>query len=339
MKHFKKSAGPHREVMCLLNVKNDKMDSYLLIKYFKGTATSSEKEQIQSWLANDTDGSRKETYRQMHDIYNGMALYGDGGASYMKRRSLRRRFVAGIAAVAASVAIVFGIITIERNKAIDLLASKTETLYVPAGESMKLTLDDGSSIWLNGDTEIELPAVFGRKDRKITVHRGEILLDVVKDEARPFYVETFTSTVRVLGTKFEVLVDEDRSFCSVILLRGKVEAVDHNTGDVIGMVPDDLLCFEGGNVTKSRIKNHDAIDCWTEGLIDVSELQFDCLMRRFEKAFNINIIIDRPTLPAISYTRGKIRISDGIDHALSVLQLVSDFTYERDYNTNTITIK
>ncbi len=315
------------------------MDSYLLIKYFKGSASPSEKEQVYSWLANDTDGSRKESYRQMHDIYNGMALYGDGGASYMKRRSLRRRIIAGITAIAASVAIVFGLITIERNRAIDLLASKTETLYVPAGESMKLTLDDGSSIWLNGDTEIELPAVFGRKDRKITVHRGEILLDVVKDEARPFYVETFTSTVRVLGTKFEVLVDEDRSFCSVILLRGKVEAVDHNTGDVIGMVPDDLLCFEGGNVTKSRIKNHDAIDCWTEGLIDISDEPFDRLMRRFEKAFNINIIIDRPTLPAISYTRGKIRISDGIDHALSVLQLVSDFTYERDYNTNTITIK
>ncbi len=315
------------------------MDSYLLLKYFKGSASPSEKEQVYSWLANDTDGSRKESYRQMHDIYNGMALYGDGGASYMKRRSLRRRIIAGITAIAASVAIVFGLITIERNRAIDLLASKTETLYVPAGESMKLTLDDGSSIWLNGDTEIELPAVFGRKDRKITVHRGEILLDVVKDEARPFYVETFTSTVRVLGTKFEVLVDEDRSFCSVILLRGKVEAVDHNTGDVIGMVPDDLLCFEGGNVTKSRIKNHDAIDCWTEGLIDISDEPFDRLMRRFEKAFNINIIIDRPTLPAISYTRGKIRISDGIDHALSVLQLVSDFTYERDYNTNTITIK
>lgn len=315
------------------------MDSYLLIKYFKGSASPSEKEQVYSWLANDTDGSRKESYRQMHDIYNGMALYGDGGASYMKRRSLRRRIIAGITAIAASVAIVFGLITIERNRAIDLLASKTETLYVPAGESMKLTLDDGSSIWLNGDTEIELPAVFGRKDRKITVQRGEILLDVVKDEARPFYVETFTSTVRVLGTKFEVLVDEDRSFCSVILLRGKVEAVDHNTGDVIGMVPDDLLCFEGGNVTKSRIKNHDAIDCWTEGLIDISDEPFDRLMRRFEKAFNINIIIDRPTLPAISYTRGKIRISDGIDHALSVLQLVSDFTYERDYNTNTITIK
>ena len=315
------------------------MDSYLLIKYFKGSASPSEKEQVYSWLANDTDGSRKESYRQMHDIYNGMALYGDGGASYMKRRSLRRRIIAGITAIAASVAIVFGLITIERNRAIDILASKTETLYVPAGESMKMTLDDGSSIWLNGDTEIELPAVFGRKDRKLTVRRGEILLDVAKDESRPFYVETFASTIKVLGTRFDVMVDEADAFCSVALLRGKVEATDHTNGNVIGMTPDDILRFDRGTVTKSKLVSRSAVDCWTEGLIDVSILPFDCLMRRFEKAFNIHIVIDRPTLPKISYTRGKVRVSDGIEHALSVLQLVSDFTYVRDYDTNTIIIK
>ena len=44
-------------------------------------------------------------------------------------------------------------------------------------------------------------------------------------------------------------------------------------------------------------------------------------------------------MPTISYTRGKIRISDGIDHALEVLQVAADFVYERDFDKNTIIIK
>lgn len=50
-------------------------------------------------------------------------------------------------------------------------------------------------------------------------------------------------------------------------------------------------------------------------------------MRKFELAYDVNIVIERDSLPQIRYTRGKVRISDGIDHALSMLALAADFTY------------
>jgi len=315
------------------------MDSYLLLKYFKGTASAKEEAEIQKWLAEDTDGSHLETYRQMHDVFNGMTIYNDGGLSFAKVRARRRKIFTAIAAAAACVAMVFGLMTIEKNRTMDLVASKTETMSVPAGKSLMLKLDDGSTIWLNGGTEIEKPVVFGRKDRKITVRSGEIFLDVAKDANRPFYVETFASTIKVVGTRFDVQVDESESFCSVALLQGKVEAREHAEGTVIGLEPDEMLCINHGKVSKTRIQNSSAVDCWTEGLIDVSEQPFDGLMKKFEKAYNVNIVIERDTLPKVSYTRGKVRVSDGIEHALSVLQIASDFTYERDFNTNTIVIK
>ena len=62
-------------------------------------------------------------------------------------------------------------------------------------------------------------------------------------------------------------------------------------------------------------------------------------MARFENAYSVTIVLDRPTLPSIGFASGKIRISEGIDFALKMLQQACDFTYTKDTETNTITIR
>ena len=168
---------------------------------------------------------------------------------------------------------------------------------------------------------------------------GRTMLDVAKDERHPFYVETFASTVKVLGTRFDVEVDETEQAFAVTLLRGRVVAQDKRSRGTVDLQPDERLALKDGRLTKTRVTNPSAVDCWTEGLIDVSDIPFDALMRKFENAFNVKILLDRDEMPTISYTRGKIRISDGIDHALEVLQVAADFVYERDFDKNTIIIK
>lgn len=87
------------------------------------------------------------------------------------------------------------------------------------------------------------------------------------------------------------------------------------------------------------IESPDAVECWTNGLIDIAGIPFDQLMRKFELAYDVHIVIERENLPEIRYTRGKVRVSDGIGHALSMLALVSDFTYEFDRQNGTIVIR
>lgn len=85
---------------------------------------------------------------------------------------------------------------------------------------MELTLEDGSRLWLNSGTELEYPAVFSRKSRDVVLHSGEVMFDVANDGRRPFNVETYASTISVLGTKFNVSVDEASGEFSAALLRG-----------------------------------------------------------------------------------------------------------------------
>lgn len=88
-----------------------------------------------------------------------------------------------------------------------------------------------------------------------------------------------------------------------------------------------------------KIGDISTVGCWNEGVIDVSSMPFDELMRKFEKAYNVNIEILRDSLPVVTYTRGKIRVTDGIEHAMSVLRLASDFEYEYDIETATVYVR
>ncbi|WP_418164312.1 DUF4974 domain-containing protein, partial [Alistipes putredinis] len=78
--------------------------------------------------------------------------------------------------------------------------------------------------------------------------------------------------------------------------------------------------------------------CWTEGLINISGLPFDELMEKFERAFDVKIDITLTTLPNIKNVSGKIRVNDGIDKALHILQYTADFSYRKDSDTNVVTI-
>jgi transmembrane sensor len=78
--------------------------------------------------------------------------------------------------------------------------------------------------------------------------------------------------------------------------------------------------------------------CWTEGLINISGLPFDELMEKFERAFDVKIDISLEKLPNIRNVSGKIRVNDGIDKALHILQYTADFSYKKNSETNVVTI-
>lgn len=64
------------------------------------------------------------------------------------------------------------------------------------------TLDDGSRVTLNANTQIEVK--YYRNQRHIALLQGEAVFEVNKDPQRPFVVETDRVKVTVLGTRFAV---------------------------------------------------------------------------------------------------------------------------------------
>jgi transmembrane sensor len=99
-------------------------------------------------------------------------------------------------------------------------------MYVTAvGENHNITLSDGSTIALGGDTRIsvtESPRV-----RAVELLKGEALFIVAKDPNRPFEVHVGDATIVALGTSFDIQRNSDRAIVSVTEGRVLVEPVAH----------------------------------------------------------------------------------------------------------------
>ena len=55
--------------------------------------------------------------------------------------------------------------------------------------------------------------------------------------------------------------------------------------------------------------------------------------------FDVKIVIARNSIPDIGKISGKIRVNDGIENALHILQYAADFSFEKDEETNVVTIR
>ena len=228
---------------------------------------------------------------------------------------------------------------ISKERTYDMLAEQINTLQVPYGQRLKFTLPDGSSVQLNSGAKIEYPSVFKKNLRSVKLS-GEALFDVRHDAECPFEVETFATKINVLGTKFNVIADETYDRFSAALLQGRIKVtnlLDPRRQEIV-MKPDDIVNLSNGRLFVETIRDPEAL-CWTEGLVRISGLPFDELMAKFEQVFDVKIVIARNSIPDIGKISGKIRVNDGIENALHILQYAADFSFEKDEETNVVTIR
>lgn len=133
-----------------------------------------------------------------------------------------------IAALAAALALVAGPAWLAANtyRPAWLLAD----LRVGAGRWQTHTLADGSRMTLNGASAVNLH--FDAQRRTVELVQGEILVDVAKDAARPFVVDTPQASMRALGTRFTVARQGQATVLSMLESRVAVQAAAGGSASV-----------------------------------------------------------------------------------------------------------
>lgn len=317
------------------------MNTELLYKYLENTATDAEMEQVLNWL--DADPAHQRELDELDKVMAASIIYGpDILEPAPVKKSGRviplRRVVRYAAELAAVLLIGLGVSWMFTENRIEKWTRQTTALEVPSGQYLSMKLQDGTTVWLNSGTRLEYPLVFAGGERRVKVS-GEAMFDVEYDPQHPFVVETFACDVEVLGTKFDVTADEDEGVFSTALLRGSVKVTNRlMPGEQFILKPNEEVRLTGRRLNLNQIGRMDDY-LWTEGMISIKGLSFTDLMGKFEKSFGVKILIDRSRIPVIDYNHGKIRISDGVDSALRLLQMASDFTYTRNEDDGTIVIR
>lgn len=321
------------------------MTDELLFRYFSNEASAEEVAQIEQWL--EEDPARQSEFDSAHYLFNAMILHSDelskmttpGSLEKTSRKSKVRRLVYRYAAAAAAV-VIAGLsgVFVEREINYNKMTAQTNVLEVPAGQRMSVTLSDGTQVQLNGNSRIEYPVIFSRRQRNVKLS-GEAFFEVKHDERHPFIVETFASKVEVLGTRFNVYADEASEYFSTALVDGKVKVTTNDeTAEQVVLAPDEMVKFVNNHLVVTKVDAENLIS-WTEGYVNLADTDFASLMHRFENVYGVKIVIERETMPEIGYKSGKIRVSEGVNFALKLLQHECKFTYTENYETNTITIR
>lgn len=213
----------------------------------------------------------------------------------------------------------------------------TNSMFVPAGQRARLTLQDGTVVWLNAKSTLTYPSQFEGKERKVIIE-GEAFFDVAKDASKPFIVMAGDVEMKVLGTKFNVYNYPEIGFIQTSLIEGSVKVRDtHSAADGVILKPNEQVTVKDNKLLVGKITFPDHF-LWKDGVYCFEKESFPDIVRKLEIYYDVKIIIDAPSLKNEIYT-GKFRQRDSIDDILRILQQIHEFRIEKDKERNVITLR
>ena len=209
------------------------MQKETLYKYFEGIASPEEEEAVYRWL--DASSENEEELLKEREFFDAMIFAGSADertegkklALNVNKGPFIRPWMREVLKVAAVVAVTVacGLYFYVSEKK-ELLAAMN-TITVPAGQRVNLTLSDGTTVWLNARSEMVYPAVFSGAKREVKLD-GEGYFEVKHDKESPFVVHTRKCDIEVLGTKFNVEAYSDSEEFSTSLMEGSVKVTDNS---------------------------------------------------------------------------------------------------------------
>jgi hypothetical protein len=213
-------------------------------------------------------------------------------------------------------------------------------LIIPYGNRSKVTLSDGTTVWLNAGSRLVYPSVFEENTREVLLF-GEAFFDVSENKDRPFVVKTSALAVKVLGTEFNLSAYPDDKTIKTVLKEGSV-AIRKNGAqffekDII-LKPNQLASFNKGT-NESKIYDVDAeyYTIWTEGLLSFNEVELSRVLKKVERYYNVAVTYADPVLGSTKIT-GKLDLNSNVDEVIEYIGKVSLTTIEKT-NHNSYKIK
>lgn len=312
------------------------MRNELLYRYFEGEVTPQEMEEVKLWA--EASSENKESFFKERKLYDAMLLNAcaptDSSIGNRKYRKNNIRAAARYLATACMAA-ALALFVFHRTSD-DKEMAAWQTVTVPLGERANLELPDGTTVWLNTDTEMKYRSTYSTRSREVYIN-GEARFDVAKDEKNPFIVHTYIADIRVLGTNFNVEARKDSDIFETALFSGKVEVHPSDSEKAITLVPGYGLVLSDGIMKTREIEDSNPYR-WYEGLICFKQERFADIVKSLEKYYNVEILIGRDDIQDVRFT-GKFRIVDGVDYALRILQNDIPFDFKRQFDNNTIVIE
>ncbi len=193
--------------------------------------------------------------------------------------------------------------------------NRINTVSTPRGGQFRVSLPDGSMVWLNASSLIRFPTGFAADERRVEVE-GEVFFEVKKDAARPFRVVFGGNEVEVLGTSFNITHYPDEAVSRTTLVEGSVSLQSGGKANVLKPGQEASIAVSGA--VKIAEVDVEEVIAWKNGLFYFKETDIGSIMRQVSRWYDVEVSYDGE-IPEKQFT-GKVRRSVELSDFMEMLE-------------------
>ncbi|WP_164465173.1 FecR family protein [Chryseobacterium lactis] len=199
------------------------------------------------------------------------------------------------------------------------------TLSTPRKGQYKMTLPDGTKVFLNAESSLKFPTQFTENRREVEL-TGEGYFEVTHDIKKPFIVTTRGQKLKVLGTKFNVSSYENETAILTTLISGSVELTNSQNNTPVILKPGQ----QGKLLSLSSIFLVDNVDtevftAWTSNDFHFDGTPLKEVFKQLERWYDVDV--DYKKVPNVR-VHGTISREKKLSTVLYTLQQITDLQFK-----------
>lgn len=177
----------------------------------------------------------------------------------------------------------------ENQSLLSDVKTRNLNLSIPRGGEFKVTLEDGTEVWLNAESQLTYPEHFDKNERRVQI-KGEAYFKVAKNAEKPFYVESAGQLIRVTGTEFNVNCYAEDQHVFTTLVSGSValRSLNGEGGEVV-LTPGHQAVFDK-HEHKAQLRTVDTsvVTSWIKGSFVFEDQTLAQIMQDLSRWYNFH---------------------------------------------------
>ena len=175
-----------------------------------------------------------------------------------------------------------------------ILIKKITVVALNDQKNVLVSLPDGSKVYLNRNSEFSYGKNFGQKGRDVKL-TGEAYFEISPDKLKPFIIDAGKAKVKVVGTSFNVITNNNESAVEVFVTTGKVMVSDNSGSQSIQLDPGFVGTMSLKTSAKTINSNPNYLS-WKTGYLDYSGQKLSIVFSDLKRVYNMDIMADDPAI-------------------------------------------
>lgn len=201
-----------------------------------------------------------------------------------------------------------------KSSSIRLLEATTAS-----GVRTKITLSDGSEVWLNSGSTLSYPEHFTEDKRQVTLS-GEAFFKVKSDKDHRFDVQTSDGfTVSAYGTEFNVQAYAEEPEIKATLAEGHIQIDQTNQPASQELIPGEQAVYSRHTQQMQVRKANLLVEtAWKDGKLVFRRTPMEEIAKQLSRHFNVNIQLQGKEI--FDYTYSATFTTETLAEILSLLE-------------------